>query len=238
APSTPPPFLSTRSYAEALVDIVVHLEPAVDGPEQAAPPAVDYRWDADTTILCATVRPPASAGAVAAAAASSPPRAVAEGVGAGAVATAVRGMSGSVEIEGRDGSWLVVDVAAGAVRSVEVAVWPDVRHRSSLRAPADVEQARVILPGRRAAAAPVSAGAGYASPAGGGSTGDGVDALEVNTAIVAESDEAERTIHFILGASRPSRHVRVARDLLFDVDERSRLAGLWLLNVPPCPSDS
>jgi hypothetical protein len=29
--------------------------------------------------------------------------------------------------------------------------------------------------------------------------------------------------------------VRVGRDLLLDVDPQSRIAGVWLLNVPPFP---
>ena len=218
------------------MDIAVRIEPVVEG---RTPPVVDYRWDADTTILCATVRAddPAPTAAAAATAPGAPVRAVAEGV-----PTLEPGMSGSVEIEGRDGSWLVLDVAAGSVRGIEIAVWPDVRHRSSLRPPADATPARVVLSGRRAAAVSV-----FASSAGGGRGGgrggvrampaDAVDSLEVNTAVAAESDDAERTIHFILGPTRPVTHFRVARDLVFDVDERSRLAGLWLLDVPPCPTN-
>ena len=216
------------------MDIAVRIEP-VAGDRTA--PVVDYRWDADTTILCATVRADGPAASSSAGAPGSPVRAVAES-GPGFEP----GMSGSVEIEGRDGSWLVLDVAAGSVRSVEVAVWPDVRHRSSLRPPADAELARVVLPGRRAAAAAAAAvTTGFGSSAttrDRATPADAVDSLEINTAVAAESDEAERTIHFLLGPSRPAKRVRVARDLVFDVDDRSRLAGLWLLNVPPCPSDT
>jgi hypothetical protein len=214
------------------VDIAVRIEP-VAGDRTA--PVVDYRWDADTTILCATVRADGPAASSSAGASGSPARAVAES-GPGFEP----GMSGSVEIEGRDGSWLVLDVAAGSVRSVEVAVWPDVRHRSSLRPPADAELARVVLPGRRAATAAAAATTGFGSPTtrDRATAADAVDSLEINTAVAAESDEAERTIHFLLGPSRPAKRVRVARDLVFDVDDRSRLAGLWLLNVPPCPSDT
>ena len=51
----------------------------------------------------------------------------------------------------------------------------------------------------------------------------------------AESDRAERTIHFRVGPRRPARAVRIARDVLLDVDARERIAGVWLLNVPPFP---
>lgn len=215
------------------MDIAVRIEP-VAGDRTA--PVVDYRWDADTTILCATVRADDPATSSSAGAPDSPVRAVAESGPA-----FEPGMSGSVEIEGRDGSWLVLDVTAGSVRSVEVAVWPDVRHRSALRPPADAELARVVLPGRRAAAAAAAAattGFGSSATRDRATPADAVDSLEINTAVAAESDEAERTIHFLLGPSRPAKRVRVARDLVFDVDDRSRLAGLWLLNVPPCPSDT
>ena len=45
---------------------------------------------------------------------------------------------------------------------------------------------------------------------------------------------------FISGSARRAgaRTVRIAKDLLFDVDEKSRISGLWLLNVPPCPTES
>jgi hypothetical protein len=42
-------------------------------------------------------------------------------------------------------------------------------------------------------------------------------------------------IHFRVGAQRDVRTVRVGRDLLLDVDPQSRIAGVWLLNVPPFP---
>lgn len=180
------------------MDIAVRVEP--DG--GATPPEVEYRWDADTDILCATLR-------------ARRPRAVSEGAPATEPAG---GGTRSVEVEGRDGSWLVLDVAGGGtIAGVEIAVWPDVRRRDGLRPPEDVADALVTFP-------PV-AGADAAA----------VEAHEVTTALLAESDDAERTIHFRLGPVRPTRAVRIARDILLDVDARGRLAGVWLLNVPPCP---
>jgi hypothetical protein len=58
----------------------------------------------------------------------------------------------------------------------------------------------------------------------------------METVLHAESDEAERVIHFRVGSKRDVRAVRVARDLLLELDTQSRIAGLWLLNVPPLPS--
>lgn len=159
-------------------------------PSGAVPPEVDYRWDPDTDILIAQLR--------------------ANG--------AAEGLSGSVEIEGADGSWIVLDVQSGHIKSVEVAVWPDVRKHSALQPP-EAAFARVTVPARRGPA--------------------GLSALEEETPMAAESDATERIFHFRFGAPRASaRAVRIARDIVLDVDARGTLAGLWLLNVPPFPADS
>lgn len=157
-------------------------------PTESPLPAVTYRWDTDTDILTATV----------------------------AAGAAAEGMSGSVEMEGQDGSWLIFDVHAGRIRGIEVAVWPDVRKVSDLAPPADAAAGRVTIPARRSQ--------------------PGLAAVEVDTQLVARSDRAERTIHFRLGAGRPARSVRVAQDLVLDIDDRGRIAGVWFLNVPPFPT--
>lgn len=147
---------------------------------------VEYRWDADTDILCARLRPTGVA----------------------------EGLSGSLDVEGRDGAWLTFELRAGRLAAIEVAVWPEVRTRKTLAAPEPSGTARLRVPARAL----------------------GEDALEVDTAIQAVADEAERTIHFRIGPQRPVRVLRVAQDLLVEVDARTRLGGLWLLNVPPFPA--
>ena len=164
------------------MSVAVQLEPAL-----SSPPAVDYRWDADTDILTARLR----------------------GTRSGA------GMSGSVELEGSDGSWLILDVAAGSIDGIEVAVWPDVHKRAALAPPA-AEDARVVVPAS--------------------SDASGVSSLEVETRLLAESDASERVIHFRVGSPRNVRTVRLGSDLLLDLDPQSRIAGVWLLNVPPFPA--
>jgi hypothetical protein len=158
-------------------------------PASASPGQVEYRWDPDTDILTASVR-------------HGP-----EGDGG----------SASVEIEGRDGSWLVLDVASGQISGVEVAVWPEVKKRGTLSPPADVQDAMVTIPTSR-------------------EPGE-ISSIEMNTALAADSDTAERTFHFRLGPSRETRTVRIAREILIDLDRRDRIAGLWLLDVPPFPAD-
>ena len=128
------------------------------------------------------------------------------------------GMSGSVGFEGVDGSWVILDVASGRINGVEVAVWPDVRPLPTLNPPANVEDVRVLVPSRRS------------QPE--------IASLENSTRVTAVADSARRNFHFRMGKSGAGRTVRIARDLLLDLDEKGQIAGLWLLNVPPNPSAS
>jgi len=157
-------------------------------PADETAPTVQYRWDPDTEILSAQLSPRATG----------------------------KGMSGSVEVEGADGSWLILDVTAGRINGVEVAVWPEVSKRNTLLPPNKIEDASIRVPSRQSQ--------------------PGLASLEVETALTAEADEAERVFHFQLGRARGTRTVRFARDLLLELDGTSHLAGLWLLNVPPFPT--
>ena len=157
-------------------------------PSAGSPPAVEYRWDTDTDILTARL----------------------------AGAEGVSGPSGSVELEGADGAWLILDVVRGRIIGLEVAVWPDVSKHATLAPPTVIEDASVVVPLR--------------------ASQPGAVLLEVETPLMAESDEAERVIHFRVGIKRDVRTVRIGHDLLLDIDPQSRIAGLWLLNVPPFPS--
>ena len=152
-------------------------------PASGAPPGVDYRWDTDTDILCAQVR--------------------ADGPDTPA---------GAVELQGEDGSWVILDLRAGKIRSIEIAVWPDVLKRPQLVPPAG-EFVTVVVP------PPASI------------------STEVETPMSLEVDGPERVFHFRLSGSRGTRAVRVASDILLDVEPSGALAGLWLLNVPPFPLD-
>jgi len=165
------------------MSLEVRIEEIVEGEL----PHVEYRWDPDTDILCAMLRPP--------------------GVS--------EGMSGSLDIEGADGAWLTLELVGGRLAAVEVAVWPDVKSVKTLSPPPVAAAGRVGVPVRESQ--------------------PGLAALEVDTAIRAVADAPERTIHFRIGPTRASRVLRVARDMLLEVDARSRISGLWLLNVPPFP---
>jgi hypothetical protein len=159
-------------------------------PSAGAPGDVEYRWDPDTDILSAQL----------------------SGSKKG------DGMSGSVGIEGVDGSWLILDVAAGRINGVEIAVWPDVRRLSTLSMPTEIEDAHVLVPAR--------------------ASQPNIASLEMATHLIAETDTKQRNFHFRVGKMRGVKTVRLARDLLLDVDEKSQISGLWMLNVPPNPNPS
>jgi hypothetical protein len=148
---------------------------------------VEYRWDADTDILSAGLT--------------------------GAVPG--EGMSGTVELTGDDGAWLNLEVTAGTICGIEVAVWPEVKTVPGLAPSNGSEPARVVLPCLRSER--------------------GMSSLEIETALRAAADPAEQTIHFTFGSARPARTLSIARDLLLEVDAKRRIAGIWLLNVPPFP---
>jgi hypothetical protein len=154
-------------------------------PPRGATPAVAFRWDTDTDILSAQVE------------GKSP-----------------EGPAATVEVQGLDGSWMILDVRGGRIRGVEVAVWPDVRKRPAL-SPPEFEPGEVVLPARHAAT--------------GGSA--------VDSPLSAEVDDPERVFHFRFGPGAESRAIQVGRDLLVDVEPSGTVAGIWFLNVPPFPLD-
>ena len=79
---------------------------------------MEYRWDTDTDILVATIRP----------------------------AGVSEGLSGSIDIEGNDGAWLTLELVDGRLAAIEVAVWPDVKSVTTLPLPVVAGVARVRVP--------------------------------------------------------------------------------------------
>jgi hypothetical protein len=166
----------------------MHYETKIE-PLDGKLPKVSYRWDPETDILSA----------------------VCKGL------PKTNGMEGSIDLEGSDGSFVLLDVAGGLLRGLDVVSWPDdVRTVDTLAAPAEAQPARVLFPTRRS------------QPR--------VAAVEVDTALVVEKNAAESIFHIRVGRARPAIVVQVADHLLVEVDKQSRLAGLWLLQVPPFPN--
>jgi len=166
----------------------MHYETRIE-PLDGKLPRVSYRWDPETDILTAVCK--------------GVPKAV--------------GLNGTVDLEGSDGSFVLLDVAGGLLRGLDVVTWPeDIRTVDTLSAPSSVQDARVLFPSRRSPSA--------------------VSAVEVDTALTVEKNSTESTIHIRVGRPRPVRAIRIADHLLVEVDKQSRLAGLWLLEVPPFPN--
>jgi len=152
-------------------------------------PKVSYRWDPETDILTVTCK----------------------GVSKG------NGMNGTVDLEGGDGSFVVIDVAGGALRGVDVVTWPeDVRTLASLEPPEANKEGQVTFPDRRSQ--------------------PGVAAVELDTPLTMDKNQSESVFHLRVGRQRAATVVRVADHLLVELDKQSRLAGFWLLEVPPFPN--
>src|SRR6266436_546598 len=166
----------------------MHFEARIE-PLDGKLPKVTYRWDPETDILTVACK----------------------GVPKG------NGMNGTVDLEGGDGSFVVIDVAGGALRGVDVVTWPDdVRTVASLVPPEASKQGQVTFPGRRSQ--------------------PDVAAVELDTALTVDKNPSESVFHIRVGRQRAATVVRVADHMLVEVDKQSRIAGLWLLDVPPFPN--
>ena len=103
------------------------------------------------------------------------------------------------------------------MRGVDVVTWPDdVRTVASLAPPATSKEGQVTFPDRNSQ--------------------PGVSAVEVDTALTVDKNEKESVFHIRVGRQRPATIVRVADHMLVEIDKQSRIAGLWLLDVPPFPN--
>lgn len=166
----------------------MHFEARIE-PLDGKLPKVSYHWDPETDILSVACK------------------------GAGKAS----GLNGTVDLEGADGSFVVIDVAGGVLRGVDVVTWPDdIRTVDALAVPDATKEGRVVFPSRRSQ--------------------PGVAAVEVDTALTVEKNQSESVFHIRVGRLRPAAVVRVADHLLVEVDKQWRLAGLWLLEVPPFPN--
>jgi hypothetical protein len=168
--------------------VKIAIQVQIEPSDHPSAQRVEYRWDEDTDILSAQLSPRV------------------EG----------KGMSGSVGLEGNDGSWVILDVGAGRINGVEVAVWPEVRRVSTLAMPSSIEDASVVVPARQSQ--------------------PNIASVEMNSHLYAEVAADQKTLHFRLGKPKSARTIRVARELLLEVDDKSQISGLWLLDVPPAPA--
>lgn len=166
----------------------MHFEARIE-PLNGKLPKVSYRWDPETDILTVACK----------------------GVAKG------NGMNGTVDLEGGDGSFVVIDVAGGAMRGLDIVTWPDdVRTLASLEPPAVEKDGQVVFPDRRSQ--------------------PGVAAVELDTPLTVDKNQTETVFHIRVGRQRPNTVIRIADHLLVEMDKQHRIAGLWLLDVPPFPN--
>jgi hypothetical protein len=118
---------------------------------------------------------------------------------------------------------VTLELRDGVLCGLQVAVWPRTQVRLGLAAPHAPTAARLRVP--------AASGRGALGP--GGDAPVGPAEVEVDADLAVEVDGPRRTYHLRIGAPRAVRVIRVARDMLVDVDAAGDLAGLWLVGVPP-----
>lgn len=153
-------------------------------------PRIAYKWDAETEILSGQFKGGRKSG----------------------------GLTGSVELEGSEGSFVVLDVVAGVVRGLEVVVWPETAVVAGLTAPQPALNGQLIMPGR--------------------ASQPGIAAVEVDTSLSAEKRPDESVIHLRVGPQRKAQVVQLAEGLIAEIDGQNTIAGLWLIGVPPFPAQA
>lgn len=180
-------------------------------PASGRPRSVVYQWDEETELLAARLMSRESCATTG----------EASRTGSAMRSHAASSGSGSVEVEGLDGSWLTFEVNAGRIDSIAVAVWPRVLRRSAMQPPTTAAHVREAVRVD--------------------SRGQAIATLEVSASIVARVDESSGVVHLSMSrASRVSERrlrggaaMQIASDVLLEVDSSGRLAEVWLLNVPP-----
>jgi hypothetical protein len=150
-------------------------------------PSVTFKWDPETEILAGHFKGTGKA----------------------------EGLTGSVELEGSDGSFALLDVAGGRLRGLEVVVWPETQTVVGLTPPAADRRGRLVLPAHESQ--------------------PGLASVEVDTLMVAEKAPDDSVIHLRVGPPRQVQTVQVADNLLLELDEAGEIAGFWLSKVPPFP---
>lgn len=127
------------------------------------------------------------------------------------------GVTGTLELTDAEGAVAVVDVVGGVIRGVDIVVWPEVTTRQELSPPLPGRDGRVLLPSRNSPSAAAS--------------------VELDTSLAVTTNRGQTVFHLRLGSRRPVEVVRVADNLLIEIDQRLDLAGFWLLNVEPFPAE-
>lgn len=125
-----------------------------------------------------------------------------------------QGVSASVELADPDGAIVVLDIHSGRLTGLDIVIWPAVELRTALTPPVPSSDAEILWPARPAPAASTAA-------------------LELETGLSATINGTGTVLHLALSGTRAAETVRIGDRLLVDIDPRQRLAGFWLLDLPP-----
>jgi hypothetical protein len=152
-------------------------------------PTIAFKWDAETEILSGTA----------------------------ADVEPGRGLTGSIELEGKEGSVVTLDFQAGILRGLEVVVWPPVTVVDDLSPPEANRRGRLTAPAR--------------------ASQPGIGVVEVDVSLAAERRPDDSAVRLRVVPARVAETVQVADHLLVELDENGELAGFWLLDVPRFPQE-
>lgn len=152
----------------------------VEVQDSERPARITWTWEPETDILAGGVEPPPG------------------------------GPAGSLELNGHDGSLMVLDLAGGVLSGLDVVVWPEVTTVPGLVAPVAARRGRIAL---RLEFEPPP--------------------WELDVAMAVRASADESVIHVRVGAPRPAIVIQVADRLAVEVDPAGGLAGFWLTGVPP-----
>lgn len=115
-------------------------------------------------------------------------------------------------LAGRDGAWITLELDGDRLAGLDVVIWPTVRHVPGLVAP-------TVTPGalswRRLAMSP--------------------QVRALSAALIADASFERGVVRLRIAGRQAARVVREADDVLIELDAAGAFAGIWLLNVPPCP---
>ncbi len=124
-------------------------------------------------------------------------------------------LDGTIELNDIEGAIAVLDIADGAVSGLDIVVWPEVTTSRTLLLPTSVDSGRLVL---------------------GAAVTERTTSFEVESPLAMRTNAGENLYHLRLGEQRVARTVRVADQLLVELDPDGTLAGCWLIGVPPFPS--